>query len=83
MFTAYALYSPKFRKHYYGYSSDMDARMLSHNILGKDWTAKYRPWVIIHTKVFQAKKEAMAYEKWLKSGAGRAFIKSLIHPRSI
>ncbi len=40
--------------------------MLSHNFLGKDWTSKYRPWNIIFTKDFEDKKEAMAYEKWLK-----------------
>jgi putative endonuclease len=80
MFTTYALYSVKFNKHYYGYSSNIEERLLSHNVLGKDWTAKYRPWVIIHTKVFPTKKEAMDYEKWLKSGQGRAFVKKLPHP---
>ena len=80
MFTVYALYSPKSIKHYYGYTSDMEARLLSHNFLGKDWTAKYRPWAIIYTKAFGTKQEAILHEKWLKTGAGRAFIKSLPHP---
>ena len=53
--------------------------MLSHNILGKDWTAKYRPWRLIFTKEFDTKVEAMKYEKWLKSGVGRSFIKTLRH----
>ena len=53
--------------------------MLSHNELGHDWTAKYRPWQLIYTKVFGSKKEAMHYEKWLKTGVGRDFIKTINH----
>ena len=78
-FTVYILFSEKFGKHYTGYSSDLVNRIESHNYLGKDWTAKYRPWKLIYTKEFATKKEAMAYEKWLKTGAGRDFIKTLLH----
>jgi putative endonuclease len=79
MYKAYALYSPGSKKHYYGFTSNFEARLLSHNELGKDWTSKYRPWVVIHIKEFTTKQEAMQYEKWMKSGAGREFIKSLPH----
>ena len=77
MFTVYVLYSEKFNKHYYGFTSDIKQRMLSHNSLGKDWTAGYRPWILIYSKLFDTKTEAIAYEKWLKSGTGRDFIKTL------
>ena len=30
-------------------------------------------------KEFESKNEAMAYEKWLKSGVGRVFVKTLEH----
>nr|WP_324229593.1 hypothetical protein [Lacibacter sp.] len=52
---------------------------MSYNELGQDWTSKYRPWIVIHTKEFATKLEAMHYEKWMKSGVGREFIKSLPH----
>ncbi len=78
MYTVYVLYSEKYDKHYTGFSSDFDQRMISHNILGKKgWTKRYRPWKVIHTEEFQTKSEAMKREKWLKSGAGRDFIKTL------
>ena len=77
MFTVYVLYSSSFKKHYVGYTSSLEARLLSHNKLGKDWTAKYRPWVIIYKTTFVLKEEALKYEKWLKTGAGRDFIKNL------
>ncbi|MEO8147895.1 MAG: GIY-YIG nuclease family protein [Bacteroidia bacterium] len=80
MYTVYVLYSKNHNKHYTGYSSDFQKRFISHNEFGtKDWTTKYRPWKIIFTKEFESKADAMKYEKWLKSGVGREFIKKLEH----
>jgi putative endonuclease len=79
-FTVYVLYSQQFNKHYVGFTSDLQSRLLSHNSLAtKGFTVLYRPWTLIHTEVFETKSEAMKREKWLKSGVGRAFIKSLPH----
>ena len=78
-YTVYILYSYKYNKHYTGFTSDLDERLRSHNEYGKDWTAAYRPWKLIFSKPFSEKSEAMAYEKWLKTGIGRDFIKELPH----
>lgn len=79
MFTVYVLYSEKFNKIYIGFTSDLEKRLISHNELGKKgWTIKFRPWKVIHTEEFESKKEAMNREKYLKTGAGREFIRSLI-----
>jgi putative endonuclease len=64
---------------YKGYTSNLEQRLISHNLLGKDWTAKYRPWKLIFTKQFELKADAMKFEKWLKTGVGRDFIKTLPH----
>jgi putative endonuclease len=77
IFTVYILYSSTGQKHYTGFTSNLVERLRSHNELGKDWTAKNRPWQLIYTKEFATKKEAMEYEKWLKTGVGRDFIKAL------
>ncbi|MCC6286439.1 MAG: GIY-YIG nuclease family protein [Chitinophagaceae bacterium] len=79
MYTVYILYSKPHNKHYTGYTSNIEERLRSHNEYGKDWTAKYRPWQLIFTKIFENKLEAMAYEKWLKSGVGRKFVQTLPH----
>ena len=76
-FTVYILYSEKFNKHYTGFTSNIELRIKSHNEFGKDWTLRYRPWKLIYTKDFENKMDAMKYEKWLKTGVGRDFIKSL------
>ena len=77
MYVVYVLYSSKFNKHYTGYTSDLEQRMLSHNIFGKGYTAKYRPWLLIYSKPFETKSSAMQYESWLKTGVGRTFISNL------
>jgi putative endonuclease len=78
-FTVYILFSERFNKHYTGFSSNYLDRIKSHNEYGKEWTARYRPWRIIYAKEFETRKDAMVYEKWLKSGVGRDFIKALPH----
>ncbi len=72
MFVVYVLFSEKFNKHYTGFTSNLNARLLSHNELDKkSFTSKYRPWKLIYTKDFEIKSEAMEFEKWLKTGVGR------------
>ena len=78
-FIVYILFSKKSNKHYVGFTSDIKLRLKSHNEFGKDWTARYRPWKLIYTKEFETKVEAMGYEKFLKSGFCRDFIKTLAH----
>jgi putative endonuclease len=78
-FSVYILFSEKFNKHYTGFSSNVALRLKSHNEFGKEWTSRYRPWKLIYLKEFKTKAEAFQYEKWLKTGAGRDFIKTLPH----
>lgn len=76
MFTVYILYAEKFQKIYIGYTSNIEQRIISHNLLAtKGYTVKFRPWNVIHTEEYATKAEAMNREKWLKSGAGRMWIK--------
>ena len=80
LFNTYVLYSEKFNKHYTGFTSDLNKRLVSHQELGnKDWTTKYRPWKLIFSKEFTIKSDAIKFEKWLKTGVGREFIKKLPH----
>ena len=79
MFTVYILFSKSHSKHYTGFSTNLESRLKSHNEFGSGWTAKYRPWRLIYSRDFLTKQEALKFEKWLKSGVGRDFIKSLNH----
>ena len=79
LFTVYILFSDIYQKHYTGFTENMEQRFLSHNELGRGWTSKFRPWKIIFIKTFDNKSETLAYEKWLKTGVGRDFIKTIHH----
>jgi len=79
MFTVYVLYSEKYDKIYIGFTSDLEARLKSHNQLSrKGWTVRYRPWEIIYTETYADKQSAMRRERALKSSRGRKFIRSLL-----
>lgn len=78
-FTVYVLYSDTAKKHYTGFTGNLIERLKSHNELGDEWTARYRPWRLIFWKEFEMKLDAIHYEKWLKSGQGRACITTLPH----
>jgi len=80
MYTVYVLYSAEFDKIYIGYSSNVTARLESHNVLAnKGWTIRYRPWLLFYTEEYQDKRSAMDREKQLKSAKGRDFIWNLIN----
>ena len=78
-FTVYILDFDTAKKHYTGFTGNLIERLKSHTELGSEWTARYRPWRLIFQKDFEMKLAAMQYEKWLKSGQGRAFIKTIPH----
>ncbi len=79
MFYVYILYSESFGRSYTGFTSDLEQRLLSHNELSKkDWTKRYRPWVLIYSEVYSTKGEAMAREKFLKTGKGRELVRAKV-----
>ena len=82
MYIVYVLYSEVYDKTYTGMTSNIEERFKSHNELGKKgWTKNYRPWIIFYQEEYVQKQTALKREKYLKSGAGRRFIRSLIEMR--
>jgi predicted GIY-YIG superfamily endonuclease len=63
-------------EHFYiGIADDLGARLAKHNAGEVSHTSKYRPWRIKTYVAFSDEKQAFAFEKYLKSGSGRAFAK--------
>lgn len=76
MFYVYILRSINFpEKIYVGYTIDIKKRLDVHNDGGSIYTAKYKPWVLSGYIAFIEKSNALDFEKYLKSGAGKAFAK--------
>ena len=66
----YILYSSRSNRNYTGCTSNLIQRFASHNIFGKDSTALYRPWILVHVEFYSTKEEAFKKETYYKSGRG-------------
>jgi putative endonuclease len=62
-------------RYYVGATADLRARLQKHNAGDVSHTSKYSPWTIKSYIAFTDKDRAFAFEKYLKSGSGRAFTK--------
>jgi len=58
---------------YVGITSDLDNRLTAHNEGRSPHTANYKPWKLVTYVAFSNEEKALAFEKYLKSGSGRAF----------
>jgi predicted GIY-YIG superfamily endonuclease len=72
----YVLQSTLGAEHFYvGLTDDPDARLAHHNAGRVPHTSKFRPWEFKNIIGFHDAEKAIAFEKYLKSGSGRAFAK--------
>jgi putative endonuclease len=63
-------------EHFYvGITDDLRARLAKHNAGEVPHTSKYKPWRMGTYFAFSDAALAVAFEKYLKSGSGRAFAK--------
>jgi predicted GIY-YIG superfamily endonuclease len=60
---------------YTGQTQDLKQRLGEHNSGGVSHTSKFTPWRIRSATAFKSKERALAFERYLKSGSGRAFLK--------
>ena len=60
---------------YIGITGNLEARLQEHNSGDVTHTAKFGPWSLKTYVAFSDRKKAFAFEKYLKSGSGRAFAK--------
>jgi putative endonuclease len=58
---------------YTGLCKDVEARLRMHNAGQSSHTSKYRPWKLLSFHYFEQAGTAAAFERYLKSGSGRAF----------
>ncbi len=76
MFYVYLIRSINFPQQVYvGITKDLKQRLKVHNSGGSMHTAKFKPWELIVYIGFKNEAKAILFEKYLKSGSGRAFSK--------
>ena len=61
-------------RQYVGSTRDLRGRLKEHNEGRSPHTAKFRPWLLIGYFAFVEEKTSVAFEEYLKSGSGCAFI---------
>ena len=72
----YVLKNADPKPHFYvGHTSDVPARLADHNAGRCPHTARYRPWQLHVTIELPDEQRAIEFERYLKSGSGRAFAK--------
>lgn len=61
---------------YIGYTADLKSRIKQHNDVGsRGSTKRYAPWQLETYIGFNQMHEAKAFEKYLKSNSGKAFMR--------
>jgi predicted GIY-YIG superfamily endonuclease len=62
-------------RYYVGLTEDLKARLSKHNHGEVSHTSKYKPWRLKTYISFSDEKQAVNFERYLKSASGRAFAK--------
>jgi putative endonuclease len=63
---------------YKGHCHDIEKRILQHNSGMTESIRPYIPFKLVYFEEFETEKEAIAREKYFKSGAGRRFLKKVL-----
>lgn len=79
MYTVYILYSKKTKRHYIGFTIDLNDRLRRHNSGATISTRKGRPWIVVYKEQLSDKKSAWLRERQIKSYKGGEAFKKLIN----
>ena len=58
---------------YTGFTEDLKERLRAHNNGSNASTAPFRPWKLIFYASFNDRDKALDFERYLKTGSGKAF----------
>ena len=77
MFFVYAIVSLNRNYIYVGMTNDVDRRLSEHNRGYNRTTKPYAPFKLLTVESFPSRAEARKREKYLKSGIGKEYLRSL------
>ena len=60
---------------YVGHTTDLKRRLTEHNAGKSPHTAKFKPWSVVWCGCFESEKLAIAFEAYLKTASGKAFLR--------
>jgi putative endonuclease len=77
-YTVYAIRSIAKNYIYVGLTNNLERRLNEHNRGHERTTRAYAPFRLLHTQLYATRQAARNREKFLKSGAGKELLKSLL-----
>jgi putative endonuclease len=78
MYVVYVLYCLKDHTRYIGQTDNLVHRMQDH-LKGKvDYTKPRKPFLLVYTKIYRTREEAVRQEKYLKSRSGRRYLDKIL-----
>lgn len=83
MWVVYVLKSLKTGRFYVGMSRDVLKRLSEHNSSRSRFTSGHIPWVLIYQEEFETSVEARVREKYLKTAAGKRYLKRKLDAGSL
>ncbi len=79
MFYVYYLKSQLFpEKTYIGFTRDFTQRFAEHNAGKSVYTKEFKPWIVVSVFIFDQEYIAVRFERYLKSNAGRIFLRRYV-----
>jgi predicted GIY-YIG superfamily endonuclease len=78
MVEVYAIVSELNREIYVGMALNAEKRLKEHNFGKNRYTKGLKPWKLFHLEYFPDWATARKREKYLKSGVGKEYLKSLV-----
>lgn len=79
LYHVYVIQSSNGKSLYFGYTSDLEQRLIDHNAGRNASTAKGKPWRVVYCESYRSEKDARDREQKLKHhGNARTYIKRRI-----
>lgn len=75
MFYVYVLQSDTDNGLYIGFTADLKRRLREHRAGASMSTAHRGPWMLVYYEAYLEESDALGRERFLKSGAGRTYLK--------
>ena len=76
MYYVYVLQSTETQEFYTGYSANLKKRVEQHNTGKSFYTSMHGPYKLIYYEASMNRHDAIAREKYLKSGMGKRYLKN-------
>ena len=73
-YTTYILYSKKVLKFYTGQTENIERRIEEHNFGKTPFMKAGLPWILVYTKTFNSRAEAIVLEKKIKKRGAKRFL---------